>query len=171
MPDTILAPLFGLVGVLVGGLITFLTASAIETQKWKQQMKERRAEDMRATLRKTAEWIGTVEFAVSRAQAAAGQGAEVWFRLVTELGGVQGDLADVFLLGPDLQQINSVIVQQLGCLQLYEETQLEERSSQERLLTELTGLRKLAGEFRRRLKEQYNATYEWPTSYPVPTNR
>ncbi len=160
MPDTILAALFGLVGVLVGGLITFLTVSAIETRKWRHQMKERRAEDMRATLRKTADWISTVDFAASRAQAAAGQTSEVWFRLVAELGGVQGDLADAFLLAPDLQQINSVISQQLGCLQLYEETQLQDRSSREKLLMELTGLRKLAGEFRRRVKEQYDATYE-----------
>ena len=171
MPDTILAALFGLVGVFVGGLITFLTVSAIETQKWREQMTERRAEDLRATLRNAAEWIGTVEFAVSRAQAAAGQTAEAWFHLVAELGGVQGELTDAFLLAPDLQQINSVIVQQLGCLQLYEETQLEERSSRDKLLTELTGLRKLAGEFRRRVREQYNATYEWSTPNSVPTNR
>ncbi len=171
MPDTILAPVFGLVGVLVGGLVTFLAASGIETQKWRQQMKERHAEDVRATLRRAAEWIGMLEFAANRAQAAAGQTEEVWFRFVAELGDVRGEPADTFLLAPDLQQINSVIVQQLACLQLYDETQLQGRSSREKLLTELTGLRKLAGEFRRRLKEQYNATYGWPTHNPLPTNQ
>ncbi len=170
MPDTMLAALFGLVGVLVGGLITFLATSAIETRRWQQQMKERRAEDMRASLRKAAEWISTVEFAASRVDAAAGQTAEVWFRLVAELGGVRADLADTFLLAPDLQQINSVIAQQLACLQLYDEAQLQGRNSREKLLTELTGLRKLAGEFRRRVKEQYNATYESSARYPLPAN-
>src|SRR5512140_3146638 len=161
MPDTVAASLLsGFIGVLVGGIITYLATLGIEVQKSKQLKKDRRADDLRAALRRAAEWIAPIEFAVARAHAASGQAEEAWVRFVSELASVQGNLAETFLLPPELQNVNNLIVQQLANLQFYEISEPHGLGSREELLKVLMSLRKLTTEFRGLVREAYNATFE-----------
>ncbi len=164
MPDTIAAALLsGFVGVLVGGVITYLATSRIEAQKWKQQRKDRLADDTRGALQKAAEWIVPIEFAVARAHAASGLSEEAWLGFVSEVAALQGRPPDVFLVPLDLQNTQSLLMQQMASLQLYAEALAQGRCSRGEILQVLAGIRKLTGEFRRIARDAYNATYESQT--------
>jgi hypothetical protein len=56
-----------LIGVIVGGLITYLTTRRLEERKWDREKRERFLRDRRDALRLIAEWIDPIDLAVDRA--------------------------------------------------------------------------------------------------------
>ncbi len=160
---TVAALLSGFIGVLVGGIVTYLATSLIESQKWKQQRQDRHTDDRRAALQKAVEWIAPIEFAVVRAHAASGLAEEGWLHFVSEVAALQGRPPDTFLLPPDLQNTQSMIMQQLTSLQFVEEAFSQGRCSRADIMQVLAGIRKLTSEFQRISRDAYNATYESQT--------
>ena len=56
-----------LLGVIVGGIITFLTTWTIENQKWKQQKKDKYLQDRREALGMAMDWIDPIDQAINHA--------------------------------------------------------------------------------------------------------
>jgi hypothetical protein len=54
------AVLSGFIGVVVGGLITYLTARKLETQKWEQQKKDKLLQDRREAIVQMMDWIDPI---------------------------------------------------------------------------------------------------------------
>ncbi len=57
-----------LLGVIVGGFITYLTTQTLETQKWKQQKKDKFLDDRRRALRALMAWIQPMYDALDKAK-------------------------------------------------------------------------------------------------------
>jgi hypothetical protein len=58
--------LWPLVGVLVGGFITYRVTSVVATQRWQQEKADRRAQIEREGIAKALEWLDPMERALSR---------------------------------------------------------------------------------------------------------
>lgn len=64
----VLVPLIsGLVGVLSGGLITYLTTRSIEDRKWRREITYKRQEEQREAIALVLEWIPPLQAALSKA--------------------------------------------------------------------------------------------------------
>ena len=56
-----------LVGVVVGGLVTYLTTRAIESKRWEQQKKDKLAEQRREAIGLALEWLAPIESVLTEA--------------------------------------------------------------------------------------------------------
>ena len=61
-----------ILSVVIGGLITYLTTRAVETQKWKQQKKDRQQDLYREALALALDWIAPIDSALVRIQSLTG---------------------------------------------------------------------------------------------------
>jgi hypothetical protein len=85
-----------ILSVVTGGLITYLTTRAVETQKWKQQKKDRQQEQYREALALALDWIAPIDSALVRIQSltgalisnriSSGEFQKRWPDLLNELG-------------------------------------------------------------------------------------
>jgi hypothetical protein len=102
-PDTQLIPIFGtLLAVIVGGLLTFLTTSVIERQRWKRERRDKLDEIRRDAYAAALEWIDPMRNAELKASSmvmAALQGELDHERFMNEYPYLVGDLAKSDLTG------------------------------------------------------------------------
>ena len=91
-----------LLGVIVGGLITYLTTQALETRKWKQQKRDTYLADYRDALKLALDWIDPINRAIDRAT----QIVLVYEKRVyvpeSDPNGLRGDAAGPMKYWPDL---------------------------------------------------------------------
>jgi hypothetical protein len=65
--DPVLAALGSLLGVIVGGLVTYFVTTAAEKQRWRQEKADRLALDRRAAVSKALGWLDPMDLALSTA--------------------------------------------------------------------------------------------------------
>jgi hypothetical protein len=197
-----------LLGVVVGGLITYLTTHALETQRWKQQKKDKYLEDRREALKLVLDWIDPIDRAINRAAVLANpfrmtftggnaRRSELkWPDLLTEIAKMDLHPSSRYLLPPGIYSGANIIIaalDEIGNLDIQlteareqaveqrklhpekqhhfkmdppsqfgefdDEYQDRIRELQKELLNKLDELRELANQYRTRLQEEYNATY------------
>lgn len=64
---SILEVVFPLLGVVIGGLVTYLVTSAAERQRWRQAKQDRLAEAQRGGISIALKWLDPMDRAISRA--------------------------------------------------------------------------------------------------------
>jgi hypothetical protein len=169
-PDsTVVAAVIGVIGLLLGTVIgaiaTYFATSKqeekrwqrerqLEGEKWQRQKKDELAEARRAALRHAAAWIQPIELAVSEAHTRAGRAGRAKSRLSSEMSRLDMHIADTFLLPNGIYQTPALIIHQLEEILLTGDALLEDE-----LISKLVTLREIAAQFRERIKEEYNATY------------
>ncbi len=65
--DVLVPLLSGLIGVLAGGFVTYLTSKSIEDRKWNRELKYKRQEEKRKSIAMALEWIEPLQQALSKA--------------------------------------------------------------------------------------------------------
>ncbi len=172
-----------LLGVIVGGIITYLTTRTIEDQKWKQQKKDKYLQDRREALGLVLDWIDPIDRAVNRAIVLSspyredrGEIRQRWPNLLEEIAKL--DLRPHFrvLVPKDLYIGANPIINKLDeiytlSIQLQEERTLINSEPQEnhwkdewkndikKLEDELGNVRALTDAYKQRLEEEFKATY------------
>jgi hypothetical protein len=164
MPDIWFPFVTMLLGMVIGASIMYLSIRIPETQKWKQQEKDRLAEGRRAALRQLSAWIDPIDLAVGWAVAKAGSPDEHWPHLLTDIARLELHPGDHFLLPEGIHVVPLLVIEKLDEIQglgfVCGEAGEHNPQLQEELISKLNDVRELAAQFRKKLTEEYIATYE-----------
>ncbi len=173
--DVLVPLLSALFGTLIGGLVTYLAARAIENQKWQQQKENKLKEDSREALAIMLEWLDPIGLSLQKASRLVFKFqwtnddhdllSDKWPNLLNELAARDVPIRLQVLIPPELYERAFKIHQGLEELKDYAlfspqpESQQETMQNIKKSLEQVENLQQILSKFRADLIEAHNKTY------------